>query len=151
MYTTPVEVHRRQFLHLIVEIKSLISESTDVALQQSVNPLLDMLTAGIKSAGTVNTSTTSIPEPSVPESEESVSETSVSETSVSETSVSETNETITSETIASETKSTANSETHPPKLPSNGFINIQRAQTRLELSEDDWEIARVRSPICYTK
>jgi hypothetical protein len=141
MYTTPVEVHRRQFIHLIAEIKGLISESADVALQQSVNPLLDMLTAGIKSAGTVNISTTSIPEPSVPESEESVSETSISET----------NETITSETITSETNSTAKSETHPPKLPSNGFINIQRAQSRLELSEDDWEIARVHSPICYPK
>jgi len=128
MYTTPVEVHRRQFLHLIAEIKGLISESTDVPLQQSVNPLLDMLTAGIKSAATVNSSsTTSIPEPSVHESEESVSET---------------NETITSETISSETNSIAKSETHPPKFPSNGFINIQRAQSRLELSEDDWEIAR---------
>jgi len=119
MYAIPVEVHRRQFLRLIDDIKGLVLESTDSNLQQSVQPLLEMLTAGIKAAATPNSPTTSISESPAPENHEEAA--------------SETGERV------SEDKPV----TYPPKPPSNGIINIPRAQARLKISPDDWEIARV--------
>lgn len=118
MYTTSYEVHRRQFVHLIDEIQGVVSESSDVTLQQSINPLLEMLKAGINFAMTTKPTIISPLESTVPESEDSVDE-------------------------RSEPDSVAKQPGALPKPPSNGILNIPNAKHRLELSEEDWEAARV--------
>lgn len=123
MSMTPQAVHEKQFLYLIHEIECLVVNSTDIDLQESATPLLEMLKVGIKASARIKVAPVSGPQTPVENNDEFVSES------------------------LEEPPHDDKPSNEVPKIPSNGIINIGRAQQRLQLSEEDgtWELARVSS------
>lgn len=137
MSMTPQAVHEKQFLYLIHEIECLVVNSTDIDLQESATPLLEMLKVGIKASARIKVAPVSRPQTPVENNDEFVSESL--------------EEPPHDDKPSNDDDKPSNDDDKPsnevPKIPSNGIINIGRAQQRLQLSEEDctWELARVSS------
>jgi hypothetical protein len=121
MSMIPQAVHEKQFLYLIHEIECLVVNSTDIDLQESAAPLLEMLKVGIMASARVKVVPVSTPQTPVQSNGEFVSESF-------------------DEPLHDDKPSD-----DVPKIPSNGILNIKKAQKRLQLSEEDctWDLARV--------
>ena len=123
MSMTPQAVHEKQFLYLIHEVECLVVNSTDIDLQESATPLLEMLKVGITASARIKVAPLSRSQTPVQNNDEFGSESL-------------------DEPLHDDKPSDA-----VAKIPSNGIINIKRAQERLQLSEEDctWDLARVSS------